>query len=259
MSSDTTRKLVETLIEAADAALDVIRSPAVHGPRDDVLADEGIDAAVVPLLAGRGMVVHSEESGSTVPPGAGRHAVIVDPLDGSRNFRLGVPWYAFSACLITDGRPAIGLVRNLATGESVLGIRDGGAWALDAGGRRRLTVAPVESLAAARVLYSGYPARPVPCATVRNLGSSALDLCAVASGDFHVSMDLSRSGTESWDHSAGLLIAGAAGAAVATLHRAPGRFGDGVFQRRHLVAAATPGLLHEATAWARREGPAPRR
>lgn len=258
MNAATTRDLVRVLLEAADAALAAIRSPAVHRSRDDLLADRSIDEAVVALLTRRGLTVHSEESGSTPPPVPTRHAVVVDPLDGSRNFRLGVPWYAFSACLLTDGQPKVGLVRNLATEETVLGIRGQGAWALHRGRRRRVGVDPAPSLADARVLYSGYPARTVPGATLRNLGSSALDLCTVARGDFQVSMDLSRSGTESWDHSAGLLIATAAGASVATRHRAPGRFGTGVFDRRHLVVASTPELLAEAATWAAEAGPPPR-
>ncbi|GAB1644053.1 inositol monophosphatase family protein [Krasilnikovia sp. MM14-A1259] len=259
MTSPGLDELVSVLVRAAEVAHAAVDAPDVRRSRDDVRADHAVDDAVVPLLAGCGLTVYSEESGRSTPPGTpSRHAVILDPLDGSRNFRLGVPWYAFSACLLRDGRPAAAVVRNLATGATTLGIRGGGAWALTPDGRRRIAVTRVGSLARAHVLYSGYPSVPVPGVTRRNLGASSLDLCAVAAGDFHVSLDLSRSGTESWDHAAGLLIAAEAGAHIRARRTAAGRFGGGVFARRHLAIASSAVLLAEATAWADRAGPAPR-
>ena len=124
-----TRELIRLLVEAADLAQDTIRPCAERRERDDVLADQSVDDTVVALLVGQGLTVRSEESGTTGPAVSGRHTVLLDPLDGSRNFRLGVPWYAFSACVLTDGRPRIGLVRNLATGETTLGVHGQGAWA----------------------------------------------------------------------------------------------------------------------------------
>ncbi|MFF2546239.1 inositol monophosphatase family protein [Kitasatospora sp. NPDC058063] len=239
------------LLAAAELAQWVIEAPGLRRSRDDVAADHAIDDAVVAHLSDQGLAVYSEESGRTVPARPGRYAVLIDPLDGSRNFRLGVPWYAFSACLLTDGTPAAAVVRNLATGQTTRAIRGVGAWT--EGGPTR--VDPVHTLAEARALYSGYPGTPVPAVTSRDLGASALDLCAVARGDFHLSLDLTRSGTDSWDHAAGMLIAEAAGAALACRRSAPGRFGTGVFARRHLVAASSPALLAEAVAWSDRWGP----
>ena len=43
--------------------------------------------------------------------------VVVDPLDGSTNATLGLPWFATSLCLVVDGVPAVSMVSNLATGE----------------------------------------------------------------------------------------------------------------------------------------------
>jgi 3'(2'), 5'-bisphosphate nucleotidase len=245
--------LVGILHEAADTALEVIRRPEIRDSRDDVLADRSIDDAVVDLLCANGIEVYSEESGHTRPDRPGRHAVVLDPLDGSRNFKLGVPWYGFSACLLTDGRPEIALVRNLAVAETTVAVRGQGAWS----DGRRLRVDPVTEMAAARTLFSGYPAAPIPSAVLRDLGASALDMCAVAAGRFQLSLDLSRSGTESWDHTAGMLIAAEAGATVLTRRSRPGRFGPDLFARRHLVVAAGPELAAQARDWAEEFGPRP--
>ena len=48
----------------------------------------------------------------------GRERVwIVDPIDGTREYLQGIPEYAISVGLVINGRPALGVVHNPATGE----------------------------------------------------------------------------------------------------------------------------------------------
>src|SRR6056297_1747695 len=86
------------------------------------------DVCVGPLLAA-GFGVLSEESGLQFPAGAvaGDAVVVVDPLDGSTNASLGVPWCATSLCLVVDREPQVAMVTNLVTGQRWTAIRGSGA------------------------------------------------------------------------------------------------------------------------------------
>jgi myo-inositol-1(or 4)-monophosphatase len=50
-----------------------------------------------------------------------RRVWVVDPLDGTREFVLGLPEWSVSIGLVEDGRPVAGGICNPATGETVLG------------------------------------------------------------------------------------------------------------------------------------------
>ena len=63
-----------------------------------------------PRCSTRGYSVLSEESGLQHPARRCRSAigtVVVDPLDGSTNASLGLPWCATSLCLVVDGVPSV--------------------------------------------------------------------------------------------------------------------------------------------------------
>ena len=62
--------------------------------KHDVIADE----IATPQLIGAGLGVISEES---TPIGLDKpYIAIVDPIDGSTNASLSLPWYALSLCLV---------------------------------------------------------------------------------------------------------------------------------------------------------------
>jgi myo-inositol-1(or 4)-monophosphatase len=79
--------------------------------------DLAADEAAVPLLVGRGLSVHSEESGF--------HdidqeiVVVLDPVDGSRNCSRGLPWYGPSLCAVDCDGPLAALVVNLGTNAAL--------------------------------------------------------------------------------------------------------------------------------------------
>jgi myo-inositol-1(or 4)-monophosphatase len=50
-----------------------------------------------------------------------RRVWVVDPLDGTREFVMGLPEWSVSVGLVEDGRPVAGGICNPATGETVLG------------------------------------------------------------------------------------------------------------------------------------------
>lgn len=158
---------------------------------------------------------------------------VVDPIDGTVNYLYGIPSYAVSIAVVEgEADPATwtalaGAVVNGASGETYTASRGGGA----ARDGVALRVAPPASLSLALVGTGfGYDAarRRRQGAVVqellgsvrdiRRIGSAALDLCAVASGQLNAYYE---KGLNPWDLAAGALIAEEAGARVAGLSGRP--------------------------------------
>jgi myo-inositol-1(or 4)-monophosphatase len=200
--------------------------------RHDVLAD-GI---AVRRLAGAGVRVLSEESGMT---GTGELTVVVDPIDGSTNASLGLPWYAASLCAVDREGPLCALVENLATGERFQAVRGAGA----TGGGLAVRPSTVVDLGDAVIGFSGWPPRRARWRQYRALGAAALDVCAVAAGrlDGYVDCDGAHG---VWDYLGAMLVCREAGAAIADGHGRDLVVLDPL-ARRTPVAAATPELLDE--------------
>lgn len=82
--------------------------------------DEDADAAAhdtaVSVLGALGVPVLGALSRDQAVP-EGMPWIVIDPLDGARNFRAGLPPWAFSAALVKDGRPVAGLVADLSSGR----------------------------------------------------------------------------------------------------------------------------------------------
>ena len=207
-------------------------------------SDLAADRAATDVLARAGVTVVSEESGvhRARGPQAGI-VVLVDPLDGSTNASLGIPWYAVSLCAADGDGARAAVVLDLPHDVRYEATRGGGA--------RRDGVPVVPSactaLADAVVAVSGLPSRPWAWRQVRALGAASLDLCAVAAGVLDAYADCGTDAHGPWDYLGGALVCREAGAAVVDLH---GRRLDvsGHADRRTPVAAATPALLAELLA-----------
>ncbi len=205
----------------------------------DVVADE---VMLEPLLAD-GFRVLSEESGLT---GDGEITVVVDPVDGSTNASLGLPWFAASLCAVDADGPLASVVTNLATGDRFAAIRGAGAELDEGAGAMRAPRPLAESI----VCVSGNPPDDAGWAQFRQYGAGALDLCSVAVGRFDGFVELgSHHGC--WDYLGALLVLTESGAHVADAH---GR--DLVVLehavRRSPVAATSTELLDDLLAIARR-------
>ena len=145
----------------------------------------------------------------------------VDPLDGTVNYAHGVPFFSVSIAYQEGSQVQLGAVYDPLRDELFSAERGQGAW---------LNGAPIQPALATDLnqclLVTGFPydIRTSPeknldnyarfsmlSQGVRRLGSSALDLCYVASGrlDGYWEMKL-----HSWDLAAGGLIAEQAGALV---------------------------------------------
>ena len=203
-----TKSSVTDVVTEADHASEalVIERILAARPDDGVLGEEGADRA-----------------------GTSGVRWVVDPIDGTVNYFLGLPQYAVSLGVEVDGVVQVGVVVNAATGTEFTAVRGRGATqdgrpirvreprplglsVIATGFNYEREIRARQAGAAARLL--------VEVADIRRFGSCALDLCALAAGQYDGYVE---EGPKAWDHAAGGLIAAEAGAVVEVLSGASGR------------------------------------
>jgi myo-inositol-1(or 4)-monophosphatase len=190
----------------------------------------------------------SEETADT-PERLGRRLCwIVDPLDGTKEFTLGIPEFVVSIALVEDGVARLGVLYNPIRDQLFTGLVDGPR------SIARLNGAPVrvtghDTLAGARVVcsrtemqkgwfepYRPYGLQPEP------VGSVAYKFGMVAAGLAEASF--TPQPRHEWDIAGGVALVEAAGGRTSDRHGRPFVFNapkplvDGV--------VATNGPLHEA-------------
>ena len=222
-SLDIDAKSTETdLVTQVDRASErwLIEQLAERRPHDAILGEEG---------GGR--------------PGTSGVRWLLDPIDGTVNFVLGIPQYAVSVAAEVEGTVVAGAVCNPVSREIFSAEVGGGAWL---GGRRLHGPRSVPLHRAVVGTGFGYDAglraRQVAVvapllpriADIRRLGGAALDLCFLAAGRLDAYFE---AGLNPWDHAAGGLVATEAGCLVSGLRgRGPSSA---------LYAAAGPELARE--------------
>jgi myo-inositol-1(or 4)-monophosphatase len=164
-------------------------------PEDGILAEEGD----VRLLGNR------------------EFAWIIDPLDGTNNYALGIPCFTISVGVLRRGEPYAGVVHEPNTGFRCWTLRGHGAFA----GGRRLVLTPHALGAASNIAVR------VPVATdleplvsrwlrehkLRGFGSVALHLAFAALGALDLVQDHRAT---LWDLAAGAAVLLEAGGAITT-------------------------------------------
>jgi myo-inositol-1(or 4)-monophosphatase len=151
-----------------------------------------------------------------------RFSWVLDPIDGTNNFALGIPPCAISLALLEDGQPVYGVVydlgrRLLMRGGPGFGMRDGDREA------RAITAAPhPESIIG---FHSPFNKSLMPLAggvlakfKIRGLGSATLHLAYVAAGIFDGAVDYN---VKVWDIAAAVALCRGAGAEVVFLSGDP--------------------------------------
>jgi len=178
----------------------------------------------------------------------------VDPLDGTRNFSHGIPFFAVSVALMEDARPLFGTVYDPIADEAYFAVRGAGAWL----NHRPLIVpsqSPALSAAVAEVslrreaagLRGALKKRP-PYARRLTSGSSALSWCHLAAARTDVML---HSGQKMWDYAAGALILDEAEGRLAALEGDD--FWSAPLWSRSVIAARSALLLDEWKSWIRSE------
>ena len=98
-----------------------------YGANDvKAVADEAAEARMLPVVrrAFPDHTVFTEESGEFA--GDGPYRWIIDPLDGTNNYAVGLPTFATSVAVLQDGSPVLAVVHQPATDETYLARRGAG-------------------------------------------------------------------------------------------------------------------------------------
>ena len=179
-------------------------------------ADLAVDEALKRILPRAGEGWLSEETRDDESRLACDRVWIVDPLDGTREFVLGIPEFCISIALVENGRAVAGGIFNPATDEKIVGSREAGV---------TLNGQPVEprataSVAEATVLASRSevgrgewaPFEQEYSFTVQPMGSVAYKFGRVAAGLADATWTLVPK--HEWDIAAGVALVDAAGGLV---------------------------------------------
>lgn len=124
-------------------------------------ADRAIEAAARALVAKRtpGLGVYGEEEGETGSDGGAR--LIIDPIDGTRNFVRGIPVFASLLAIEEEGSLVAGLVSAPALRMRWFAARGSGAFI----GPRRIHVSTIGELSRAHLFHTDIAGRaegPLP-------------------------------------------------------------------------------------------------
>jgi myo-inositol-1(or 4)-monophosphatase len=193
---------------------------AGHDPVTE--ADRAVDAVLRQNLLREGEGWLSEETADNPSRLDKQRVWIVDPLDGTREFVLGLPEFCVSIGYIENGKPVAGGIYNPATQETFLGAVDCGVLynGKPARASQRTTVDGALVLASRSEVKRGEwkPFENSPF-KVQAMGSVAYKLALVAAGLADITFTLTPK--NEWDVAAGAALVLAAGGFVATLDRSP--------------------------------------
>ena len=181
-----------------------------------------------------------EESGLD---GRGSELVwVVDPIDGTTNFARGLPLFAISIALMRGIDRLLGVILNPTSNDCYFAERGRGAYV---NGEAMHVSANQNPRQAVIHVSSGYAAndrqrlvelmrRLDGTYSARILGTTALELCLVASG---VTDAFVCSGDELWDYAAGVLLVEEAGGIFTDWRGQP-------WNGQHAFVFASNGQLH---------------
>ena len=216
---------IEAALEAARSVFDRFTPGEVqaefkagHDPVTE--ADRSVDAVLRQNLLREGEGWLSEESADDLSRLDKERVWVVDPLDGTREFVMGLPEFCVSIGYVMNGKPVAGGIYNPATQERFLGAVDTGILY----NRKPARPSQRTSLHGALVLASRSEVKrgewkPFENAafTVRPMGSVAYKLALVSAGLADVTFTLTPK--NEWDVVAGAALVKSAGGFVSTLER----------------------------------------
>ena len=196
----------ETLVHEAKGAHDFV---SIADRRVEALIRERLAAA----FADDGFL--GEESGGN----GGDRCWVVDPIDGTHNFLLGIPVWGVSIAYVVGGEPVIGLVYLPCDGRLYTAVRGRGAWCNGQPLRVSQTIALSDATIAVGVSRRGDANLPLRLldralregSAVRCLGACVAGLTLVAEGAIDAYY---KAHLNAWDCLAGILIVREAGGRI---------------------------------------------
>jgi myo-inositol-1(or 4)-monophosphatase len=188
----------------------------------DFAADNLLKKELLALLPEAGWL--SEETVDNPSRLQKEYAWVVDPLDGTKEFVLGIPEFTVSVALVEQGHPILAVIFNPPTGDLFAGQRGGGVTL----NGRAVSVSDRADFAGSRIDASRSEVKRGEFAPfdgrvrLQIVGSIAYKLARVAAGLADATW--SRGPKNEWDICAGALLVAEAGGRCLDLAGQPFRF-----------------------------------
>ncbi len=201
----------------------------------DLAADTLLRQQLGALLPEAGWL--SEETADSPDRLQRRQVWVVDPVDGTKEFVMGIPEFSVSVALVEAGLPQLAVILNPPTGELFHALRGQGAYLSG----RPISVSARSELAGAQVDASRSERRRGEFAPfeelleLRTMGSIAYKLARVAAGQADATW--SRGPKSEWDICAGALLIEEAGGSCVDLDGQPFRFNKPFPKVNGIIAA----------------------
>lgn len=260
MGASSYREILQRIEAALDAARTVfarftpgaIKTEFKIGHDPVTEADRAVDAVLRESLLREGEGWLSEETADNPSRLDKARVWIVDPLDGTREFVMGLPEFAVSIGFVENGVPVAGGIYNPATQETFLGALDAGVLynRQPARASQRSTFEGALILASRSEVKRGEwkPFEHGPF-KIQPMGSIAYKLALVAAGRADATFTLTPK--NEWDVVAGVALVKSAGGFIATLEKADltanrrnpllsGLLASGPLLKDHLLALVEP-------------------
>jgi fructose-1,6-bisphosphatase/inositol monophosphatase family enzyme len=227
---EVARRCARAGAEIALARFRAVNTVGVKGRGDVVTdADLAVEQAITTILGAEypEHKILSEETLAATDASTG-WTWVVDPIDGTKNYSVGIPFWCINIALCREGEPALGLTYDAVHGEEFSAEAGGGAFC-DGAPIHASTRPDVDSsvmgvdlgysdqLGSEQIALIG---RIFPnVQSVRILGSAALALAYAASGRLDL---FTHTNVSPWDIAAGILLVREAGGAFSERSGAPG-------------------------------------
>ena len=244
-------ELTASVVRASAAILAVAASALATRHKADqspvTAADEASEAVILRDLSRLlpGLPVVSEEAEGDGRPAIGRDFLLVDPLDGTREFIGGRSEYTVNLAIVRDRTPIVGVIAAPALGLVWRGVVGRGAERLRVSDGAAVEPAAIRTRPAPDRLVATLSRSHLDAATAtlaerlpiaeRMICGSALKFCRIAEGSADLYPRLSP--TSEWDVAAGHAVVAAAGGSVTTQAGEPLTYGN--VERNLLI----PGFL----------------
>jgi myo-inositol-1(or 4)-monophosphatase len=214
-----------------------------HWPEYDILGEEMSDAEQMAVI---NRAMQDKDYGYWC----------IDPLDGTTNYASGLPFFCVSIALIINNRQQLGLIYDPIRDEMYTAVKGQGAYfndqKIDRTGDCSNVRIPDNKPLIAEIDMKRLPEKLLIqlvsgniFASHRNLGSSALDWCWLATGRFDIFL---HGGHKLWDYAAGSLIFSEAGGYAVSLDSNP--VFRGQLEIRSVLACYDEVLFKRWSQWA---------
>lgn len=183
----------------------------------DLAADQCLKNALLGAFPQDGWL--SEETEDSPARLSKSRVWVVDPIDGTREFILGIPEYAVSVALVENGVPVLAGVYNPETQECFHAVKGEGAYCNGVKVHCRSQAASPYVLLASRSEFKRGEWAPFASQAVKVVGSIAYKLALVAAGQADATFSLGPK--SEWDIAAGVLLVTEAGGYAGTCEGMP--------------------------------------